>query len=119
MHIVCTMHSSLCMHSTVSCITCMHFQCVKEKHCTLIVFHNKIFPKNWGGGPNALLAPPIRSLGGGGPWPPWPPPVADPMLYAYSMGKCTITVCTVHRMFKYTRTVCAKYCTLSVNQSKY
>ena len=54
MHIVCTMHNSLCMHSTVSCITCMHFQCFKEKHCTLIVFHNRIFPKIGG---DALLAP--------------------------------------------------------------
>ena len=65
MYIVCTMHSSLCMHSTVSCITCMHFQCFKEKHCTLIVFHNRIFPKNWGA--KCITGPPIRSLGGHGP----------------------------------------------------
>ena len=78
MHIICTMLSSLCMHSTVSCITCMHFQCFKEKHCTLIVFHNRIFPKN-GGGPNALLAPPNPFFGGGGAMAPLAPPVADPM----------------------------------------
>ena len=83
MHIslVCTMHSSLCMHSTVSCITCMHFQCFKEKHCTLIVFHNKIFTKNGGGGQMHYFPPPIRFLGGGGHGPPAPPPVADPMSY--------------------------------------
>ena len=78
MHIVCTLHSSLCMHSTVSCITCMHFECFKEKHCTLIVFHNRIFPKNWGG--QMHYWPPNPFLGGGGMAPLAPtPPVADPM----------------------------------------
>ena len=80
MHIVCTIHSRLCMHSTVSCITYMHFQCFKEKHFTLIVFHNRIFPKNWGGG-QMHYCPPNPFFGGGGVMAPLaPPPVADPML---------------------------------------
>ena len=85
MHIVCTMHSSLCMHSTVTCITCMHFQCFKEKHCTLIVFHNRIFPKNWGGGQMHYWPPPIRSWGGGmAPLaPPWRTPCSRPKLSSY------------------------------------
>ena len=79
MHIVCTMHNSLCMHSTVSCITCMHFQCFKEKYCTLIVFHNRIFPKNWGGGQMHYWPPPNPFFGGA--MAPLAPPVADPMTY--------------------------------------
>ena len=69
----------------------MHFLCFKEKHCTLIVFHNRIFPKNWGGGPIALLAPPIRSLGGGGHGPPGPP-VADPMVCTSVKCMCEVLV---------------------------
>ena len=78
MHIICTMLSSLCIHSTVSCITCMHFQCFKEKHCTLIVFHNRIFPKQLGGGQMHFWPPPQSVLGGGGHGPPAPPPCGGP-----------------------------------------
>ena len=91
MHIVCTMHSSLFMHSTVSCITCMHFQCFKEKHCTLIVFHNKIFPKNWGGQMH-YWPPPQSVLWGGGHGPPDPPPPWRTPWYEYTSITISVNI---------------------------
>ena len=52
-------------HALHACISCF-----KEKHCTLIVFHNRIFPKNWGGGAKCITAPPPNPFLGGGAWPP-------------------------------------------------
>ena len=98
MHIVCTMHRSLCMHATVTCITCMHFQCFKEKHCTLIVFHNRIFLKNWGGGAKCITGPPPQSVLGGGAWPPCPPPRGGPHAVLQNRNKETV------RLAKYVRT---------------
>ena len=83
----------------------MHFQCFKGKHCTLIVFHNRIFPKN-GGGANVLLAPPNPFLGGGA-MAPLAPPVADPMQYStvkpvyIAHPLCRAKVCNVDECAMY------------------
>ena len=65
--------TSQMLHCTLAMYTTKHaFRCFfSMKNTTLIVYITEFSQKNWGGGPNALLAPPIRSLGGA--MPPWPP----------------------------------------------
>ena len=87
--IICTSIYAYSMHNAYS--LCMHFQCFKEKHCTLIVFHNRIFPKIGGGGPNALLAPPQPVLWGGH-GPPGPPRGGPHVLFIYNTYKLTVNI---------------------------
>ena len=91
MHLLCILQYSLVQdilqYTRIHKLTCMTCQLLTtlytgngQSTVTLIVFHNRIFPKNWGG---QMHYWPPQSVLGGGPWPPWPPPVADPMVYTY------------------------------------
>ena len=67
------------MHAFHCFMHYMHaFPVFQRKTLHELCFITKFSKINWGGGPNALLAP--QSVLGGSHGPPCPPPVADPMM---------------------------------------